>query len=189
MAERDLPPVPQRTPVTDDRGFLTPAWSAWFRQLFFRVGAHDALTNVELALLTAGTAHILSGSGAPAGGTGSVGDWYFNTDSSGPGAGDLYEKTGVATWTLRLSLQGPTGDTGATGAQGPEGPQGEQGEQGPQGEQGETGPTGPQGVAGVQGPEGPPGGAVNTNFAVDSTTGHILTNSLNGHVYLLEFGT
>jgi len=57
-----------------------------------------------------------SGSGAPAGGAGAVGDWYLDTAS-----GDVYEKTGASTWTNRGNIRGPTGATGPTGPQGPAG--------------------------------------------------------------------
>ena len=43
-------------------------------------------------------------SGAPAGGTGSVGDWSLDSAN-----GDYYEKTGSSTWTLRGNLKGPAG--------------------------------------------------------------------------------
>jgi len=59
---------------------------------------------------------IYSGSGAPAGGTGVVGDWYLN-DSNG----DFYEKTGASTWTLRDNLTGPQGIQGVQGTQGTQG--------------------------------------------------------------------
>jgi Repeat of unknown function (DUF5907) len=72
-----------------------------------------------------------TGSGAPAGSTGIVGDWYLDSAS-----GDFYEKTGASAWTLRGNLKGP---------------------QGPQGIQGATGSQGPQGTAGAQGPAGTPG--------------------------------
>lgn len=48
-----------------------------------------------------------SASGAPAGGTGVVGDWAVDTVT-----GDVYEKTGVATWTLQLTLSGGGGGSG-----------------------------------------------------------------------------
>jgi Collagen triple helix repeat (20 copies) len=48
-----------------------------------------------------------SGAGAPATGTGTVGDWYLNTVN-----GDVHEKTGAAVWTLRDNLTGPQGATG-----------------------------------------------------------------------------
>ena len=55
-------------------------------------------------------AAILNGTTAPASGTGSQGDWYFNTVTS-----DLYEKTSSTVWTLRQNLKGATGNTGNTG--------------------------------------------------------------------------
>jgi len=51
-----------------------------------------------------------SGAGAPAGATGAVNDWYLDTT-----AGDVYEKTGASTWTLRGNIKGPTGSTGPAG--------------------------------------------------------------------------
>lgn len=57
-----------------------------------------------------------SGAGAPSSGSYVVGDWYINTSN-----GDLYEKTGASTWTLRDNLTGPQGATGPTGPQGPAG--------------------------------------------------------------------
>lgn len=48
-----------------------------------------------------------SGTGAPSGATGSVADWYLNDAN-----GDVYEKTGASTWTLRDNLTGATGATG-----------------------------------------------------------------------------
>jgi hypothetical protein len=66
--------------------------------------------------------------GAPAGGTGEIGD--FSLDST---SGDFYEKTGASTWTLRGNLKGPQGDTGPEGPEGPEGPQGPAGADGEDG--------------------------------------------------------
>lgn len=43
-----------------------------------------------------------SGTGAPAGALGVVGDWYLDDAT-----GDVYEKTGGAAWTLRDNLTGP----------------------------------------------------------------------------------
>lgn len=48
MAERDLPPVPIQSPMILDTGIASQPWAAWFRQIFNRVGGHQALTNVEL---------------------------------------------------------------------------------------------------------------------------------------------
>jgi microcystin-dependent protein len=60
-----------------------------------------------------------SGTGAPAGGTGLIGDWYLNDAN-----GDVYEKTATSTWTLRDNLTGPQGATGSQGPAGPSGPPG-----------------------------------------------------------------
>jgi hypothetical protein len=65
------------------------------------------------------------GTGAPATGTGKIGDWYLRSN------GDVHEKTGTSTWTLRFNIMGPQGPTGPTGPEGPTGPQGPQGIQGP----------------------------------------------------------
>jgi len=48
-----------------------------------------------------------SGAGAPTGGLGNVGDMYMNTAT-----GDVYEKTGTSTWTLRDNITGPQGTPG-----------------------------------------------------------------------------
>ena len=53
-----------------------------------------------------------SGSGAPAGGTGAVGDWYYRTDT-----GDFYEKTGASAWTVRGNLKGAGVPAGGTAGQ------------------------------------------------------------------------
>jgi hypothetical protein len=98
---------------------------------------------------TGGGERWFSGSGAPGGAVGEVGDWYINSAN-----GDFYEKTGTSTWTLRGNLRGPTGATGATG---PQGPAGAVGATGPQGATGATGAQGPQGLVGPQGPVGPQG--------------------------------
>ena len=96
-----------------------------------------------------------TGSGAPAGTIGIVGDWYLDSAN-----GDFYEKTGDTAWTKRGNLKGPVGPqgpAGATGAQGPPGTQGPQGPAGPTGPEGPEGDTGPAGATGAQGPTGPPG--------------------------------
>lgn len=53
---------------------------------------------------------ILTGSGVPSGSLGYVQDLYINSANS-----DVYEKTGISTWTLKLNIRGTTGATGATG--------------------------------------------------------------------------
>jgi hypothetical protein len=42
---------------------------------------------------------LWSGSGAPATGLGSVGDYYFRTDTPGTASQRIYVKTGAAVWT------------------------------------------------------------------------------------------
>lgn len=54
-----------------------------------------------------------TGSGAPSGALGDVGDFYL--DSAG---GNFYEKTGSSAWTLRGNLKGATGATGPAGPAG-----------------------------------------------------------------------
>jgi hypothetical protein len=56
-----------------------------------------------------------SGSGVPAGSLAGtiVGDWYLNADN-----GDVYEKTGGSTWTLRANIKGPQGIQGIQGITG-----------------------------------------------------------------------
>jgi hypothetical protein len=56
-----------------------------------------------------------SGTGAPAGALGAVGDWYENDAN-----GDIYEKTGASTYTLRDNLTGPQGPQGNPGAGAPD---------------------------------------------------------------------
>ncbi len=48
-----LPPVPYKAPVLDAKGYLAPAWTAWFKQFFLRIGGTSALSNTELADLPA----------------------------------------------------------------------------------------------------------------------------------------
>lgn len=48
-----------------------------------------------------------SGDGSPAGGLGSITHWYLDRLT-----GDIYEKTGATTWTLRSNLTGPAGASG-----------------------------------------------------------------------------
>src|SRR5690606_14907003 len=50
-----------------------------------------------------------SGNGAPAGSLGNVGDFYLDEQT-----GNVYEKTGASTWTLRANIGGPAGADGAT---------------------------------------------------------------------------
>ncbi len=84
-----------------------------------------------------------TGTGAPAGGLGSIGDHYLDTAN-----GDVYDKTGPSTWTLVGNIKGPTG---ATGPQGPTGATGATGPQGPTGSQILTGSGAPSSGLGVNG--------------------------------------
>src|SRR5215467_8482804 len=110
---------------------------------------NNADMNVSFLVQGAQTEQWLSGSGAPAGTLGNVGDWYLDTATS-----NLYEKTATSMWTLRTNIQGAPGATGATGPPGATGPQGATGAQGPQGNTGAQGPPGATGATGPQGPSG-----------------------------------
>lgn len=59
-------------------------------------------------------------SGAPSSGLGEVGDWAMDT-AAGAGLGDVYEKTGASTWTLRANFKGADGTDGTDGADGADG--------------------------------------------------------------------
>lgn len=56
---------------------------------------------------------IYSGSGAPSGGLGVVGDYYVDTATQ-----DFYKKTGASTWSVLFNMKGATGAPGADGADG-----------------------------------------------------------------------
>ncbi len=43
-----VPPIPYKTPVTNNSGMITEPWSKWFRQVFQRIGGTVALSNTEL---------------------------------------------------------------------------------------------------------------------------------------------
>jgi hypothetical protein len=90
-----------------------------------------------------------SGTGAPSGATGIVGDWYLNDAN-----GDIYEKTGASTWTVRDNLTGPQGIQGIQGIQGVQGPTGNTGSTGSTGAPGEkwfSGTGAPAGATGIVG--------------------------------------
>ena len=130
-----------------------------------------------------------SQSGAPASGTGIIGDWSLDVTS-----GDIYEKTTSTVWTVRGNIRGPQGMTGTTGATGPQGPQGNDGTpgatgatgaagtpgstgaQGPKGDKGDTGATGAPGPAGSgAGDVTGPASSVGDDIAVyNATTGKLL---------------
>lgn len=54
MASDAVPNVPYKSPMLDQGGFLTPAWSAWFRTLFARVGGSVAPSISDINLDIAG---------------------------------------------------------------------------------------------------------------------------------------
>ena len=60
-----------------------------------------------------------TGSGAPSGATGIVGDFYLDAAT-----GDYYKKTGSSAWTLQGNIKGPAGATGPQGPTGAQGPSG-----------------------------------------------------------------
>ena len=109
---------------------------------------------------------LLNGSGEPAIGLGSSGDFYLDTD-----ANYIYGPKTANGWGAGTSIKGSTGavgptgprgqqgSTGTTGSTGPAGPIGLQGSQGVAGATGPTGPTGPTGATGAQGPQGVAGPA------------------------------
>ena len=160
------------TAVGTDHG----TWWSW--PVTFVTGQGSPPSNntpMLVTLLTTGpqAEEWIGGAGAPAGTLGNVGDWYLDQTS-----GDVYEKTGSTTWTLRTNIKGPTGATGATGAQGP---QGTTGSQGPQGNPGTPGATGSQGPAGAPGSiwrsgTGAPAGSL-------GIVGDWYENDANGDIY------
>lgn len=48
----NLPPVPHRTPIFDEGGYLNQIWSDFFQKLFLRTGGTTASTNDELYTVT-----------------------------------------------------------------------------------------------------------------------------------------
>jgi len=115
---------------------------------------NNANMNVSFLVQGAHAEEWMSGSGAPAGTLGQVGDWYLDTATS-----NVYEKTATATWTLRTNIQGaqgPQGNPGPTGAQGPVGP---------------TGPEGPAGSEILTGTGVPPNAlGTDGDFYIDTDT-------------------
>lgn len=52
MANQTLPPLPYRSPLLDNAGYLTQAWSVFFRQLFERVGGSVAPSNSDIVAVS-----------------------------------------------------------------------------------------------------------------------------------------
>ena len=86
-----------------------------------------------------------SGSGAPGGGTGVNGDFYFRTDND-----DVYKKTG-GSWSVVANIKGSTGATGSPGANGTNGADGVDGVDGVDGSVWHSGSGAPGGGTGVNG--------------------------------------
>jgi len=78
-----------------------------------------------LSLVGASGNSVLSGSGAPSGGTGVNGDFYINTATS-----DIYGPKAAGSWGSPTSLIGATGSTGGAGATGATGSAGADGADG-----------------------------------------------------------
>ena len=112
---------------------------------------------------------VLYGSGPPAPGLGTAGNFYIDTRTN------MIYGPKTATWPDGTSLVGPQGaagvkgdtgskgDTGAAGAKGDTGATGSQGSQGPAGAKGDPGATGGQGPAGAAGATGATG-PIGPNF-------------------------
>lgn len=43
-----IPPIPYKVSMLDKSGLLTAAWSAWFREVFSRVGGTTAPSNTDI---------------------------------------------------------------------------------------------------------------------------------------------
>lgn len=81
--------------------------SAWTLRLNIKGSAGTNGTN------GAAGSKWLQGTTVPDNGSGVVGDWYIRTTTA-----DVYEKTGVSTWTLRANIKGVDGTDGVQGEQG-----------------------------------------------------------------------
>ena len=68
---------------------------------------------------TGASTEWITAAGAPASGTGVVGDFYLDSTT-----GSYYEKTGTTVWASRGNIKGPQGTQGVPGDTGPPGPQG-----------------------------------------------------------------
>lgn len=89
-----------------------PALKIWDGTQWAVISGADGADGADGAAGTPGSVWR-SGAGAPSGALGVVTDWYLNESN-----GDVYEKTGVSTYTLRDNLTGPTGAAGTNGTDG-----------------------------------------------------------------------
>lgn len=105
---------PTTPPTTGNTGFYINTVTFHFWQ-YPLGGPWTDLGSFQGATGTGAPGHtpvVFSGSGAPAGGTGVVGDLYFR--QTNPGNLTVYSKTGVATWTQQAQvLSSRTYDFGA----------------------------------------------------------------------------
>lgn len=88
------------TAVTEQPWLLPAGGTAG--QVLSKINATDYNTQWVAAAVVPPEFH--QGDGAPASGLGAIGDHYFDYDPTGR---DMYEKTGVSTWTLRSNLEPP----------------------------------------------------------------------------------
>ncbi|RYD96696.1 MAG: hypothetical protein EOP54_13080 [Sphingobacteriales bacterium] len=116
---------------------------------------------------------VLSGTGLPAPGTGSDGDYYIDPTTNifyGPKAG--------GTWPAGVSLVGATGPIGATGSNGVAGPIGPQGPIGATGANGAAGVNGKTVLSGTGLPA--PGTGSDGDYYIDPTTNIIYGPKVGG---------
>lgn len=45
-----VPPVPYKSPMINNEGFLTSPWDKWFREVFVRIGQNIAPSNTEISV-------------------------------------------------------------------------------------------------------------------------------------------
>jgi hypothetical protein len=53
MATNTIPPIPYKTPVNNDRGYVSEAWSKFFLEVFYRIGGTSSATGESTTGLAA----------------------------------------------------------------------------------------------------------------------------------------
>ena len=53
MANTTLPPIPYKTKIITETGYLSPAWSKFILFLFERTGGTEAVSNTDLQISVA----------------------------------------------------------------------------------------------------------------------------------------
>jgi len=154
------------------------------RTAFQKVNANEVY--LETLALGAGARWYVD-TGAPDNALGLPGDFYLDDAN-----GDVYEKTGVSTWTLVANIAGPQGIQGIQGIQGEQGiqgiqglkgdkgdkgDQGDKGDTGDKGDKGDKGDTGEKGDTGDQGPPGLPGDVVTSGSVVSGNVAQFADNT------------